>query len=159
MLNGHFMVGRHLGCAVPINQIRAVLPQLKRGIREDDLARGWLGFSVLSDPANTKTIEISRVDEDSPASKAGLEAGWHITRVDNYVIPSHGWLREMLGVSPLTRDIRTPARGPFSPPGERTVWVSYGMPVGTFLQLTVRNPESGDEKTVSLKVAERTEDF
>ena len=42
---------------------------------------------------------------------------------------------------------------------EVDVPVSYGVPVGTHIQLTLRNPEDGAEKTVDLIVGERAEDF
>ncbi|MCG3183780.1 MAG: hypothetical protein ICCCNLDF_01889 [Planctomycetes bacterium] len=37
--------------------------------------------------------------------------------------------------------------------------VSYGVPVGTHIQLTLRNPDDGTEKTVDLVVGEKAEDF
>jgi S1-C subfamily serine protease len=158
MLTGHFMAGRHLGCAVPSNQIRAVLPQLQRGVPEDDLARGWLGFSART-PADDPRIFVSRVDEDGPAAEAGIKEGWQLVRVDNYRIPNWDRLREMLGVTAMKRTIRTPGRGMFQAARESRVFTSYGVPVGTHIQLTLRNPETGEEKTVNLQVGEQPEDF
>jgi S1-C subfamily serine protease len=158
MLNGHFMAGRHLGSAIPSNQIRAVLPQLQRGVAEDDLSRGWLGFSART-PADDPRIFVSSVDEGGPAEAAGIKVGWQLVRVDNYRIPAWDRLREMLGVTAMTRVVEVGGGGMFQRSRRVEVWVSYGVPVGTHIQLTLRNPETGDEKTVNLTVGERTEDF
>jgi serine protease Do len=155
MMTGHYMAGRHLGCAVPINQIRAVLTQLKKGVAEDDLAQGWLGF-VAGVRENDTRIYINRVDADGPAEKAGIVAGMELLRVDNYRIPGFNRLREMLGAGFITR-ARQP-RGMFDRPAV-DVPVSYGVPVGTRIQLTVRDPGTGEERTVDLMVGEREENF
>jgi len=155
MTCAHYMAGRHLGCAVPSNQIRAVLPQLKKGIAEDELAQADLGFAAKT-PAGDPNIYISKVDEDGPAAKAGMELGWQLVRVDNYRIPGWNRLKEMLGVGHITREREV--GGMF---GSRRVKVpvSYGVPVGTHIQLTLRNPEDGTEKTIDLVVGEKPEDF
>jgi S1-C subfamily serine protease len=153
MINAHFMAGRHLGCAVPSNQIRAVLPQLKKGIEEAELAQGDLGFSAKK-PENSNDIFISKVDKEGPAAKAGITVGWQLVRVDNYRIPEWDRLKEMLGVGYITRKR---SGGMFR--REVDVPVSYGVPVGTHIQLTLRNPEDGAEKTVDLIVGEKAEDF
>lgn len=157
MMCAHYMAGRHLGCAVPSNQIRAVLPQLKKGVAEDELAQGWLGFKAKK-PAQSRDIFISEVEADGPAEAAGIKEGMQLVRVDNYEIPGWNRLREMLGVGYIVRE-RTIGGGMFG--GQRTVDVpvSYGVPVGTHIQLTLRNPADGTEKTVDLVVGEKPEDF
>lgn len=155
MMSGHFMAGRHLGCAVPSNQIRAVLEQLKKGVAEDDLAQGWLGF-VAETRENDPRIYVKSVEADGPADQAGLRAGQQMMRIDNYLIPDFSRLREMLGVGFLTRTV--PVTGQFSA-REREITVSYGLPVRTRIQVTVRDPDSGSEKTLNLVVGEREEDF
>ena len=153
MTCAHFMAGRHLGCAVPSNQIRAVLPQLKKGVAQDELAQADLGFTAKK-PANSNDILISKVTEDGPAAKAGMKEGWQLVRVDNYRIPEWDRLKEMLGVGYITRER---AGGMFTRPVQ--VPVSYGVPPGTHIQLTLRNPESGTELTLDLVVGEKAEDF
>lgn len=155
MMCAHFMAGRHLGCAVPSNQIRAVLAQLKKSIPEDELAQGWLGFKAKT-PENSRDIIITNVEEDGPADKAGIKEGWQLVRVDNYRIPSWGRLPEMLGADYITRKRRV---GGMFGRREVSVPVSYGVPVGTHIQLTLRNPEDGAEVTVDLVVGEKAEDF
>lgn len=157
MLCAHYMAGRHLGCAVPSNQIRAVLPQLKKGISEDELAQGDLGFAAKT-PSGDPNIYISKVDPEGPAAKAGMQVGWQLVRVDNYRIPNWDRLKEMLGVGYITRD-RQVGGGMFGRARTVKVPVSYGVPVGTHIQLTLRNPEDGTEKTIDLVVGEKPEDF
>jgi S1-C subfamily serine protease len=157
MLSAHYMAGRHLGCAVPSNQIRAVLPQLKKGIPEAELAQGHLGFAAKT-PEGDANIYISRVDEGGPADAAGIKEGWQLVRVDNYRIPKFDRLREMLGIGYITRDRRV-GGGMFGRARTVKMPVSYGVPVGTHIQLTLRNPEDGREVTVDLVVGEKAEDF
>jgi S1-C subfamily serine protease len=154
MLNSHWMTGRFLGCAVPSNQIRAVLAQLKKGIKEDDLAGPDLGFSLKGfdeDPV----VTISKVRAGGPADKAGIRAGMQLVRVDNFRIPRFGLIREMLGIGEIKRIIEPVRIGEV----RREQSVSHGLPVGTHIQLTVRDPETGQETTVDLVVGEREEDF
>lgn len=157
MMCAHFMAGRHLGCAVPSNQLRAVLPQLKKGVAEGELSQGHLGFFAKK-PENDKRIFISKVEEGSPAAKAGIKVGQELVRVDNYRIPNFDRLPEMLGSKPIVRK-RTIGGGMFQ--RERTIEmpVSYGVPVGTHIQLTLRDPDTGKERTVDLIVGEKAEDF
>lgn len=157
MMNGHFMAGRHMGAAVPSNQIRAVLPQLKKGVPEDELAQAWLGFKAKK-PADDSRIFISEVEADGPAAKAGIKVGLELVRVDNYRIPEIGRLREMLGVGMITRKRRV-GGGMFGQAREVDVPVSYGVPVGTHIQLTLRDTATGKEMTVDLVVGEKAEDF
>ncbi len=157
MMNGHFMAGRHMGCAVPSNQIRAVLPQLKKGVPEDELSQGWLGFKAKK-PADDSRIFISEVEADGPAAKAGIKVGHELVRVDNYRIPEIGRLREMLGVGLVMRKRRV-GGGMFGQAREVEVPVSYGVPVGTHIQLTLRDTATGKEMTVDLVVGEKAEDF
>ncbi len=153
MLNSHFMAGRHLGSAVPSNQIRAVLPQLKKGIKEDELAKAELGFAAGT-RADKHGIFINRVTPGGPADKAGIKADMQLVRIDNYRIPGFDYLREMLGVGRLTQKVG----GSMFEPG-REVTISYGLPVGTHIQLTLLDPATGRERTVDLVVGEKQEDF
>jgi len=157
MMCGHFMAGRHIGCAVPSNQLRAVLPQLKKGVAEGELSQGLLGFRAKK-PENDKRIFINNVDKDGPADKAGIKVGMELVRVDNYRIPNFDRLGEMLGSKAITRERRV-SRGMFGGETVVKVPVSYGVPVGTHIQLTLRDPDTGKERTVDLIVGEKAEDF
>ncbi|MCA8910870.1 MAG: PDZ domain-containing protein, partial [Planctomycetes bacterium] len=152
----HFMAGRHLGCAVPSNQIRAVLPQLKKGVAQGELAQGTVGFLWKHPKGDARSIYISQVDEDGPAARAGMKVGEQLVRVDNYRIPDFNRVKEMLGGGYITRKRKV---GSMFNSRTVDVPVSYGVPVGTHIQLTLRNPEDGTERTVDLLVGEKAEDF
>jgi serine protease Do len=71
-----------IGFAVPINAVKQVLPQLRKGA----VQRGQLGVQILTAPVTDETAKqlrmpkaagaiVSRVEPGSPAEKAGLRAG------------------------------------------------------------------------------------
>jgi serine protease Do len=71
-----------IGFATPINTVRELLPQLRAG----KISRGVIGVSISKDPItkelakefglpNTNGAVISSVAPDTPAKRAGLEAG------------------------------------------------------------------------------------
>jgi serine protease Do len=71
-----------IGFAVPINAVKQVLPQLRKG----SVQRGQLGVQILTAPVTDETAKqlripnaegaiVSRVESGSPAERAGLRAG------------------------------------------------------------------------------------
>ena len=88
-------VGRGLGFAVPIDQAKTVIPQLKHSGK---VVRGWLGISGRDiEPAVGRAPEtgavIGAVMPGTPAAKAGLQAGDRIVAVDGHDVASFGDLR------------------------------------------------------------------
>ncbi|HEY0136824.1 MAG TPA: trypsin-like peptidase domain-containing protein [Nannocystis sp.] len=88
-------MGRGPGFAVPIDQAKQVLPQLKHSGK---VVRGWLGISGRDiEPAVGRTPEtgavIGAVVPGTPAAKAGLQNGDRIVGVDGHDIASFGDLR------------------------------------------------------------------
>jgi len=94
-------MGRGPGFAVPIDQAKQVIPQLKHSGK---VVRGWLGISGRDiEPAVGRTLEngavIGAVMPGTPAAKAGLQTGDRIIRiigvigVDSHDIASFGDLR------------------------------------------------------------------
>jgi serine protease Do len=75
-------VGRgELGFAIPIDAVKAVLPQLYRG---ETPSRGWLGVQIRAlDPAKAKAlgldppqgVYVHDVLNDQPAQQAGIQVG------------------------------------------------------------------------------------
>jgi S1-C subfamily serine protease len=157
MMTPHFMAGRHLGTAVPSNQIAAVLPQLKKGVKQGDLAEATLGFKAKYSK-DAKAIVFTDVTPQGPAEKAGIKAGMKLLRVDNYKIPSFGRLKEMLGIGILEREV-TVGGGGISRPRKTKVFVSYGLPIGTHIQLTLSAADGSGEKTVDLISVQKEDDF
>lgn len=87
-------VGRGLGFAVPIDQAKTVIPQLKASGK---VVRGWLGISGREiEPAVGRTPEagavVGAVQSGTPAAAAGLRAGDRVTAING---------REVLNFSDL----------------------------------------------------------
>jgi serine protease Do len=81
---------RFLGTAVPIDQVKMVLDDLKAG---KPIYSGYFG-------AQYKSAEITDVDKDSPAEKAGLKKGDKITEIDGVTINTDDDIAVVLGSSP-----------------------------------------------------------
>ena len=77
-------VGRGLGFAVPIDQAKSVIPQLKSAGK---VVRGWLGISGREiEPAVGRAPEsgavVGEVHDGTPAAQAGLRGGDRVVAVD-----------------------------------------------------------------------------
>jgi len=81
---------RFLGTAAPIDQIKLVLDDLKAN---QPLYSGYFGARYLN-------AEITDVDKDSPAEKAGLKKGDKITDIDTVTINNDADITTLLGNSP-----------------------------------------------------------
>ncbi len=87
--------GQGLGFAVPIDQAKHVIPQIKS---TGKVVRGWLGISGRDiEPAVGRSTEtgavIGAVMAGTPAAKAGLQNGDRIVGVDGHDVASFGDLR------------------------------------------------------------------
>ncbi|MBN2411990.1 DegQ family serine endoprotease [candidate division KSB1 bacterium] len=92
-----------IGFAIPINLARNVMEQL---IKEGRVVRGWLGVMIGNVDENmaeafglkdSKGALVSDVVEDSPAEKAGVEAGDIVIKVDDTKIESSDHLTMTIG--------------------------------------------------------------
>ena len=73
-----------LGFATPSNMVQWVVERLKTG---GEVKRGWLGLSVRSVRAKDENaviqLAVTKIEENSPALKAGLKVGDIIERLSN----------------------------------------------------------------------------
>jgi len=74
--------GQGIGFAIPINQIKLLLPQLLEG----KVRRGWIGVMIQNPPSaensHASGVLITDVMDDSPAARAGLLRGDIILEFD-----------------------------------------------------------------------------
>ena len=104
------MIGQGLGLAVPINGVtRRIVGTLLRGER---VRRAHLGIAGGSRPlpprvadrvASTQGVEVSAVEQGSPAARAGLRPGDVIVALDGAAIPDVGTLQRLLGQDAIGR--------------------------------------------------------
>jgi serine protease Do len=105
----------NIGFAVPVNQARAVLPQLKQFGR---VARGYIGVALKDvDPDLQQSLNLSSsrgalvqdVTEGSPGERAGLRAYDLITAVDGRAVTSNDELIRRISAmapgSPVRLDV------------------------------------------------------
>ena len=83
--------GQGIGFAIPINQVKRLLPQLMDG----KVRRGWIGVMIRSNTKspqpNTSTrrlsgVVVTDVLDDSPAAQAGVQRGDIIIEFDGGII-------------------------------------------------------------------------
>jgi serine protease Do len=96
-----------IGFAVPINTIKDLLPQLRKGM----VHRGRLGVQIVSTPISDDEAKglglskpegaiVSRVEPDSPADRAGLHAGDVIVEYDGKPVADADHLTALVVATP-----------------------------------------------------------
>lgn len=94
--------GQGIGFAIPINLAKNILPQLEA---DGSVTRGWLGVYIQPmDEVVAKSLGLSKpegalvakVQNDSPASQAGIEAGDVIIEVDGKKVKNSTELPRMV---------------------------------------------------------------
>lgn len=83
-----------IGFAIPLDDVNAVLPRLKRG---KDLHRGMLGVLPKSSDIYGVEATIGTVLPSSPAGKAGLRSGDVITEIDGKPVRNQAQVLHALG--------------------------------------------------------------
>jgi Do/DeqQ family serine protease len=106
-----------IGFAIPVNMVRGVVEQI---LKHGRVRRGWLGVtSQAVSPQRATTLglpndqgaELTDVDIDSPAARAGLQAGDVLTALNGQPIHDvHDALNRVAGLKPGSR-LRIQGRG------------------------------------------------
>jgi serine protease Do len=95
-----------IGFAVPINMVKDLLPQLKKG----EVVRGWLGVRIQQVTpdlagkfglAEAKGALVSEVIEGGPAAKAGILRGDVIVSFDGKEVKAMADLPYIVGTTPV----------------------------------------------------------
>jgi serine protease Do len=95
-----------IGFAIPTETVKTVVAQLKD---EGSVTRGWLGVQIqpvtpdIADSLGLKAAEgalVARPEDDSPAAKAGINAGDVITAVDGQPVKNAHELALKIGAMP-----------------------------------------------------------
>lgn len=147
-----------IGFAIPINMAKNIKDQL---VKDGKVTRGQLGVMIgeltkdLADyfgADSTKGVLVSAIMKDSPAEKAGLEAGDIILKIDGRDVEGTGQLRNTVAmVAPGTKVQLLVYRNG----REKTVTVSIGE-----LSETVVNKEASElPKKLGLTVQDLTEEM
>ena len=97
---GRGKVNTGVGFAIPINQIREFLPDLRAGRR---VHHAILGVELSEDSSD---VTIRRISPDSAAEKAGLQIGDVIRRFQGHEIGSEVELINRIGVLPANKRAR-----------------------------------------------------
>jgi len=103
--------GQGIGFAVPVNQAKALLPQLES---KGSVTRGYLGVSVQAiTPELAKGLKlkdmkgalVADVTKGSPAEAAGIKQGDVIVRFDGKEIAEMSALPPLVAATPIDREV------------------------------------------------------
>ena len=78
---------------VPIDLLRPIIDELRRSGTTTASRRAWIGINCVDDDGEMRVI---RVNDDSPADVAGLQAGDRILRIDGVAVTALGQLWQTL---------------------------------------------------------------
>lgn len=100
-----------IGFAIPINLVKELLPQLQNDGR---VTRGWLGIAfqkmtpLLAESLGVNKLHgalVSKVLPNTPAEKAGLQAGDVIVEFDNHVVEEASDLPMIVARTPAGKEV------------------------------------------------------
>ncbi len=83
-----------IGFAVPLEDVMAILPRLKKG---RDLKKGLLGVQLRSRDYYSTQPVVARITPDSAAARAGLRSGDVITKIEGKKVVRFAQILHLLG--------------------------------------------------------------
>lgn len=88
-----------IGFAVPLEDINAVLPRMKKGTEKEPvvLKRGFLGVTMKSGDMYEAAPVIGTVIPDSSAEKVGIRPGDSVTAIDGKPVRNFAQMQHLLG--------------------------------------------------------------
>lgn len=92
-----------IGFATPSKMTEWVISQLRKNGK---VSRGWIGISIKPAPHPHEGILISRINEDSPAQKAGFLAGDIITKFNSIPITGATNLSRIIAESAIGETLK-----------------------------------------------------
>ncbi len=104
--------GQGIGFAIPINAVKAILPQLKK---TGHVVRGWLGVTIqpmtpqLAESFGLKEARgalVSEVVKDSPADRAGIRRGDIIVSLQGSEVENVSDLPRLVAAIPVGQKIK-----------------------------------------------------
>ena len=78
---------------VPVDLLRPIIDELRRSGTTSSSRRAWIGINAVEDDGE---VRIIRINDDSPADVAGLQAGDRIVRIDGVAVSALGQLWKAL---------------------------------------------------------------
>jgi serine protease Do len=88
---------------VPIDLLRPILAELRRGASTAASKRAWLGINCVEHGGK---LHVVRVNDDSPAESAGLQVGDRVVSIDGVVVSSLDALWTLLWRGDAERDVQ-----------------------------------------------------
>jgi S1-C subfamily serine protease len=88
---------------VPVDLLKAILPELRQRGATRSSTRAWLGLNCVESDGMVRVIRITR---ESPAEEAGLRPGDKILRIDGAPVTDlEGFYKTLWGGSPPEREV------------------------------------------------------
>lgn len=93
----------NIGFAIPLNHVRSIVTSI---IEKGYVSKPYIGVSIANSNSNIKGAYVLSVTENSPAQKAGLQAGDIITAINDTAISDANELTKMVACSSVGDNLK-----------------------------------------------------
>ena len=93
----------NIGFAIPLNHVRSIVTSI---IEKGYVSKPYIGVSIANSNSNIKGAYVLSVTENSPAQKAGLQAGDIITAINDTAISDANELTKMVARSSVGDNLK-----------------------------------------------------